>query len=156
MFENLRRKLKWKTRNTNIGYVKCRNNKIVKVELFGCCNEDRRNVVDKRYARFVCSEVRVLDIYHPGRNKKYKNATLINWTGYGRETIKFTLGALVKAPAFDSSIDSGIHYYLTEEAAIGSNGPFNDTHIKEGDKTFIYNINGKKILIRRRKLNFNC
>ena len=47
----------------HIGYKKCQDNRIVKLEITGQHNEDRKDIVDKNYAPMRCSQAKVIEIY---------------------------------------------------------------------------------------------
>lgn len=100
----------------HVGWKRCRDNKIVKLEIRGVNNESRDDIVDKRYAIFKCSEAFVLDIYDPESGEKFTSATSL----YDKK-FEYTLHEGVKVDNYSSEMfmsHPGIHYFLTEEAAI--------------------------------------
>ena len=64
-----------KTTESYIGYKKCQNNKIVKLEILGYTNAKRKGITKKDFAKMRCSRAFVLDIYDMfDENKKYDSA----------------------------------------------------------------------------------
>lgn len=105
-----------------IGYKKARNDLIVKLEILGVNNEERKDIVDKNFAKMRCSEARVLAIYHMFTKKQQKYAFSIHDSNF-----KYTSHEIVKPMAADKGsyyrdinevCASGIHYFLSEDAAI--------------------------------------
>ena len=107
----------------HIGYKKCQDGRIVKLEIIGQHNENRKDIVDKNFARIRCSEARVLDIYDMYDSRiKYSEAF-----GLHDRTFSYRRGEIVKSDHFDLDLEqvcsNGIHYYLSEEPAIFWNIP---------------------------------
>lgn len=110
----------------HIGY-KNAHGYIIKLEILGENNEDRHNVEDWRYAKFRCQKAKVLEIYHPTRTTR-KKTIHSSWD----RKFKYTIGEIVEVNDYNPTksiiCGSGIHYYLTEIAAISHGGlPHNYT-----------------------------
>ena len=114
----------------HIGYKKCRDGRIVVLEILEKHNEDRRDIVDKQFAKMRCSKARVIRIYNMhDQSIEYDEAY-----GIYDKTFKYTVGEVVEpVDEFDNYLDevcgSGIHYFLTEEPAYywkykPENGPY--------------------------------
>ena len=102
----------------HIGYKKCRDGRIVVLEILGKHNEDREGIVDEQFAKMRCSRARVIRIYDMhDQTIEYDEAF-----GIYDKTVKYTVGEVVEPiDEFDNYLDkvcgSGIHYFLTEEPA---------------------------------------
>ena len=116
--------------NEHIGYKKCRDERIVVLEILGKNNEGVKGIVDKQFAEMRCSKARVIRIYNMhDRSIKYEEAFSIR-----DKSFKYTVGeVVVPANGFDKNLytvrASGIHYFLTEEPAYywkhkPKNGPY--------------------------------
>ena len=105
-------------KSQHIGYKKCQDGRIVVLEILGKHNEDRKNIVDKQFAKMRCLKARVIRIYDMhDRTIEYDEAH-----GIYDKTFKYTVGEVVEPiDEFDNYLDevcgSGIHYFLTEEPA---------------------------------------
>ena len=102
----------------HIGYKKCQGGRIVVLEILGKHNEDRKNIVDKQFAKMRCSKARVIRIYNMHDNSiEYEEAFGIYDTSF-----KYIVGEVVEPiDEFSEDLDkvcgAGIHYFLTEEPA---------------------------------------
>src|SRR5690606_23435258 len=101
----------------HIGYKKCSNNRIVKLEIIGDNNERRKYIVDHTHAKHRCSRATVIDIYNmDNKDEHYTEAYSIY-----NDSFVYQVGETVKPELFDSNIDNvcggGIHYFLSEETA---------------------------------------
>ena len=102
----------------HIGYKKCRDGRTAALKILGIHNEDRRDIVDKQFAKMRCSRAQVIEIYNMhDPSIKYEEAF-----GIYDKTFKYTVGEVVEpVDEFDEDLDkvcaSGIHYFLTEEPA---------------------------------------
>ena len=102
----------------HIGYKKCRDGRIVVLEILGKNDEDVKGIIDKQFAKMRCSKTRVIRIYNMhDRSIEYKEAFSIR-----DKSFKYTVGeVVVPANGFDENLyavrASGIHYFLTEEPA---------------------------------------
>ena len=102
----------------HIGYKKCRDRRIVILEILGEHNEDRKDVADKRFAKMRCSKAQVIqiyDMYDP--SIEYKEAF-----GIHDRTFRYAVKEIVEPrKPFNANLDkvceSGIHYFLTEYPA---------------------------------------
>lgn len=126
---------------SHVGYKKCCDDRIVKLEILGENNEGRSGIVDRKYAKFRCEQVLVLDIYHSETKEKFQSATT-----YYDKYFEYTLLSVAKPHNYDTNIDKvcgeGIHYYLSEEAAIHHN-IYMSCVVFETDTQFTsYNDNG--------------
>ena len=115
-----------------IGYKKCQGNRIVKLEILGHNNQDRK-VQNKSYAKYRCEKAKVLSIYHMDDRSSYDSAVSL----YQKE-ITYKIGEIVCPDNYDKSsrvCSNGIHYFLTERAAYHYNySPFNGIHLEyDGD-----------------------
>ena len=105
-------------KSQHIGYKKCQDGRIVVLEILGKHNEDRKNIVDKQFAKMRCLKARVIRIYNMhDQSIEYDEAY-----GIYDKTFKYTVGEVVEPiDEFDNYLDkvcgSGIHYFLTEEPA---------------------------------------
>jgi Family of unknown function (DUF5758)/MORN repeat variant len=102
----------------HIGYKKCRGEEIIQLEILGNHNEDRYNVVDKRFAKMRCSKARVIRIYDMhDQSIEYDEAF-----GIHDKSFRYEVGKIVEpVDGFDGDLNvvcaSGIHYFLREERA---------------------------------------
>lgn len=104
-----------------IGYKKCRDNKIVELEILGQNNENRPDIYDKNFAKMRCSKARVLKIYDMfDESLKYDTAFSMRCID---SDFAYKVGKIVEPDYYDSTIETvctnGIHYFLTKEAAFG-------------------------------------
>lgn len=105
----------------HIGYKKCRNNRIVVLEILGEHNEIREDIFDSRYAQMRTSRAKVLDIYNMyDSSEKYQNAFSLCISDF-----EYKIGEIVEPDQFDTNITKisagGIHYFLTEHGASNFN-----------------------------------
>ncbi len=81
------------------------------------CNEMRKDVRDKKYAKFRCNGLYVVDIIH---GLTLKHANLI-WHISDFGDILYEVGGFVKPDSYTKNIDyvctHGIHYFLSLKAA---------------------------------------
>ena len=102
----------------HIGYKKCRDGRIVVLEILGNHNENREDIADKRFAKMRCSRARVIGIYDMlDPEIEYEEAF-----GIYDKTFKYTVGEVVEPiNKFKKNRNivcaSGIHYFLTKEPA---------------------------------------
>ena len=116
----------------HIGFKKASYGWIVKLQIIGENNEHRRGIEEcnRGRAKFRCSEAKVLDIYRNrcGEVEKTNVATSMK-----DRTFVYTVGEVVKVGNYDPVDDrvcgAGIHYYLSEEAAMSCPGVSNMIHI---------------------------
>src|SRR5437868_2118866 len=99
-----------------IGYKKCHGNLIAKLQILGKNNQDRKSVVDKKYAQMRCSRAKVLQIYDMITREPHDKAM----SQYDQNFI-YLIGPEYHVWDYDDNLEAictnGIHYYLTEEAA---------------------------------------
>ena len=105
-------------KSQHIGYKKCRDERIVMLEIIGDHNEEREDIVDKRFAKMRCSKARVIRIYNMhDRSIEYEDAF-----GIYDKSFKYVVGEVVE-PVNNFNRDPnklcaiGIHYFLKEEPA---------------------------------------
>jgi Family of unknown function (DUF5758)/MORN repeat variant len=104
--------------NAHIGYKKCQDGRIVQLEILGDHNEDRENVVDKRFAKMRCSKAKVIRIYDMhDPSIEYDEAF-----GIHNKSFRYAIGEIVEPiDEFNGNPNkvcaSGIHYFLREEPA---------------------------------------
>ena len=102
---------------THIGYKKCTQNKIVKLEILGEHNEDRPGIVNKDFASMRCNRAKVLEIYDMNDTSKQYDSAISSHD----KTFKYEKGVIVWPLKWDMNMNEigtdGIHYYLSEEAA---------------------------------------
>jgi antitoxin component YwqK of YwqJK toxin-antitoxin module len=124
---------------THIGYKKCRNDRIVVLEILGETNEGRSNVVDRNHAKMRCSKALVLRIYDMhDESIEYDEAFGIHQY---HVAFRYGVGEIVEPDSFNENIESvctnGIHYFLSESTAYfyQFNCPreFTGTHEKRHD-----------------------
>jgi len=85
---------------------------ICKLEIIGLNNENR--IVDnKGYAQYICSEAKVLDIYHMHTKENFSQGISIH---HHRKKI-YNVGEKVQEDNYDENENFGIHYFMTEKAA---------------------------------------
>ena len=101
----------------HIGYKKCQDNRIVKLEILGSNNEGRLNIVNAKFAKMRCSEAMVLDIYDMfDTGIKYDEAR-----GLRDKSFSYKVGEIVKPDRWDDDINdicsNGIHYFLSNVPA---------------------------------------
>ena len=105
-------------KSQHIGYKKCRDGRIVVLEILGEHNKDRESVVNEQFAKIRCSRARVIEIYNMHDPEiKYEEAF-----GIYDKAFKYTVGEVVEPiNKFKKNRNivcaSGIHYFLTEEPA---------------------------------------
>lgn len=101
----------------SVGYKKCADDRIVKLEILGETNENRDSIVGPEFASMRCSEAKVLSIYDVHSD----NAHEIAYSLYDPD-FEYKVGQVVKADDFEPDINvvhaPGIHYYLSEEPAL--------------------------------------
>ena len=113
-------------KNVHFGYKKCKNNRIVKLEIIGIHNENRKNIIDKTFAMMRCSKARVISIRNMyNKSIKYKTAV-----SFYDDCFVYNVGKIVLPKLkFDSNLEevhsSGIHYFLTYKAAFFSSNYWN-------------------------------
>ena len=102
----------------HIGYKKCQNGRIAVLEILGKNNEEREDIVDKRFAKMRCSKARVIRIYDMhDPSIEYEEAF-----GIYDKSFRYAVGEIVE-PKRDFCEDlekvckSGIHYFLRKEPA---------------------------------------
>jgi len=99
-----------------IGFKKLDKNLICKLQILGK-NNQKRKVINSKYAQYRCSEAKVLEIYDP------ENLQNVYHLGQSKFDKKFyyKVDEIVKVYDYDEDIEevitTGIHYFLTEEAA---------------------------------------
>ena len=105
-------------KSRHIGYKKCRGGRIVVLEILGEHNEERENVVDKRFAEMRCSKARVMRIYDMHDTSiEYEEAFSI----YDK-SFRYEVGKVVRQKGpFRKDLEvvrrPGIRYFLCEEPA---------------------------------------
>lgn len=120
----------------HIGFKKACYGWIVKLQIIGENNEHRRGVEEcnKGRARFRCSEAKVLDIYHYQRcRQRWYRGGVVEKTNVAMSmwdrTFEYIVGETVKVDNYETQVDkvcgAGIHYYLSEEAALSCPGVSN-------------------------------
>lgn len=81
-------------------------------------NENRKNVVDEKHAKFRADELKVIDIINIKDAQRCTSIT--NSSGYG-DPLLYEVGKIVKCHEFDKNINKvcsgGIHYFKTLFAA---------------------------------------
>jgi hypothetical protein len=82
------------------------------------CNESRKSVINKDMAKFRCNGLNVMIIYDLVSRETVDSVNHAYWTW----RTNYKVGELVKPNWFDDDLDttctSGIHYFLTLEAAM--------------------------------------
>lgn len=137
-----------------IGYKKICNesyhdNLIAELEIQGINNCARTGVVDSNYAKFRCSQVKVLSIKHMFTGEEQQ----VGWSMYDNKFM-YTVGEIITIQDYqiDDEIcaDKGIHFFKTYDAAYYYyNGIFTNfwpNFIKEWN---FFNDNG--VLIQKRE-----
>lgn len=128
----------------HIGYKRCRDNKIVKLHITGRHNENRECVEHKnaKNAHYRCSEAYVLDIYDPITKERFPSATSLR-----NKNFIYTSHQVVKEYGYDSNVNNvcsaGIHYFLSEKAAMGYNSDYGVVSIMSRNKRTSYHDNGE-------------
>ena len=105
-------------KSRHIGYKKCQNGRIVVLEILGKNNENRKDIVDKRFAKMRCSRARVIGIY----DMHDPEIECEEAFGIRDKSFKYIVGEIVEpVDEFDEDLNvvcaSGIHYFLREEVA---------------------------------------
>lgn len=117
--------MKFEEVKKHIGYKKCRDNIMLKLEILGKNNEKRENAVVPEFAKMRSSKVKVLKIYKLHFNQKGKRVeTVMNHvTAQSKHDIKFKykFNEIIEVDTYDENIENvcsqGIHYFMSEEAA---------------------------------------
>jgi len=98
-----------------IGYKKASGEYIVKLQILGKNNEKRENVSDPIHAKYRCSKVKVLDIFHWKTGEKINSIS-----GLCDPNFIYTLNQTIETN-FDEDLENvcstGIHYFKTLEQA---------------------------------------
>ena len=103
----------------NIGYKKASNGYIVKLEILGRNNEHREGIKPEHvpFAKYACSEARVLDIYHSRISIDPPRICVKEITSLTGNLV-YKVGSIVKPDSYDPMFGHGIHYFKSEEPAI--------------------------------------
>jgi antitoxin component YwqK of YwqJK toxin-antitoxin module len=101
----------------HIGYKKCRDNKLVILEILGENNEERDGVSDKYYAKMRCSKAKVLWIFDMDDDTiQYDEAY-----GIYNPKFRYEVGQIVEPDHFNPNLNTicggGIHYFLSSDGA---------------------------------------
>ena len=108
---------------SHIGYKKCRQNRIVKLEIKGINNENRSDIYERKYASMRCSEALVLDIYDAGTDSEtgISNAKRETAQSIYDPNFIYKVGEIVVPDFYDENenevVTNGIHYFLNEKQA---------------------------------------
>ena len=121
-------------------YKACRNS-IVTLELLDNTktNENRKDVVDDRYAKFRCDRAIVIDIVNVETGKTMKADVSIY-----DDSFYYILDGVVKTRFNENNkvCAEGIHYFKTKEAAVS--WFYLDTDLSNGKITYWYESGQKK------------
>jgi len=98
-----------------IGYKKAAGGYIVKLQILGKNNEKRENISDQIHAKYRCSKVKVLDIFHYINGEKTNSVA-----GLYDPDFTYILNQTIETD-FDENLENvcstGIHYFKTLEQA---------------------------------------
>lgn len=97
-----------------IGYKKCRNHKIVKLQITGENTERRGGVVDPDHALYWCRQAYVLSI-HDRHGGPCDTAECYDDCPF--DVVKYRVGEFVEAPEYDPDNPVGIWYVHTRKTA---------------------------------------
>lgn len=142
----------------HVGYKKCRNGIIVELNILGKTNEDRVDIVNPKLAKMRSSKVGVTKIYEVCYNENGERYEVEHDKAVSLYTIHFEyhVGDIIREPNFDFNLDkvctSGIHYFLTEKAALAfdfdGHPPKNGRHVTWHDNGVIreigFYLNGRR------------
>uniref|UniRef100_A0A6C0EEC8 MORN-repeat protein n=1 Tax=viral metagenome TaxID=1070528 RepID=A0A6C0EEC8_9ZZZZ len=99
-------------------------------------NEDRSDVVDKKYAKFRANKFIVEKIIHM---KTLRELTEIKNTIFSNKRLVYTVGKKIYDKSYDKNIDNvysaGIHYYLSIEPAMSTNSRTGNNNVFYDDGT---------------------
>ncbi len=114
------------------------------------CNESRKDVVDKNFAKFRCNGLITVAIYDLINEEFIDLLEHDLMTCFGYKKIFYQVNKLSIPDLYDENLDivctSGIHYFLTLEAALN----YGDQYFK--NENFIaYQDNGQKIKCKKDK-----
>lgn len=101
--------------STHIGYNKCKGNRIVKLEIQGENNENRRDVVDAKHAKYRCSQATVLSITSWNEKETFTEATSL--TIDQESELVYRVGETITIDDYDIDLN-GINYYLDRLTAV--------------------------------------
>lgn len=124
---------------TQIGYKKCRDGRIVRLQILGKNNRYRWDVVDENFAKFQCSDALVLDIYDPNTLEIFETARSIRDNEFIYSVNQIASSSLY---GYDTSevCAPGIHYFSNEKAAMAYDGVI--LMIKNENRCVEYDNNG--------------